>query len=75
MKQIVNLAILFLISVSAASSQESGSNDRILSSGDLAFLAGMTKEVIDSSRISPGQIIAGTIGPQQYRGYTNPSGR
>ncbi len=76
MKQIVNLAILFLISVSAASSQESGSNDRILSSGDLAFLAGMTKEVIDSSRISPGQIIAGTIGPNNTGGILiRPGGR
>jgi hypothetical protein len=76
MKQIVNLAFILLISVSAASSQESGSNDRILSSGDLAFLAGMTKEVIDSSRISPGQIIAGTIGPNNTGGILiRPGGR
>ena len=53
-----------------------GSKEQILSDSDFNFLKELTKDVVDSSRIYPGQMIAGQYGPNNTGGVLiRPGGR
>jgi hypothetical protein len=76
---ILNLSLVLLLSVtSGLKGQQPGQVARqsLLPDDDLKFLGELTATVIDSSRIIPGQKIAGTIGPNNTGGtLIRPGGR
>jgi hypothetical protein len=59
-----------------AQTKDSGNRKSILSESDFSFLEKLTREVVDSSRIFPGQMIAGRWGPNNTGGVLiRPGGR
>jgi hypothetical protein len=76
--KIINIIFLLILCISHTNAQlkETGSKGQILSDSDFNFLREITKEVLDSSRIYPGQIIAGKYGPNNTGGILiRPGGR
>jgi len=71
--------ILFLILCSCninAQAKDAGRKKQILSDSNFNFLKELTREVVDSSRIFPGQMIAGKYGPNNTGGVLiRPGGR
>ncbi len=67
MQNPVHLKIRFAISIfffmHVCSLTEAQENVEIISKGDLDFLKQMTKAIIDSARIAPGQTISSSFGP------------
>jgi hypothetical protein len=73
-----HIIILILLGSSHLNAQTKDSNreKKILSERDFSFLEKLTREVVDSSRISPGQMIAGHWGPNNTGGVLiRPGGR
>jgi hypothetical protein len=76
LKSLAAVIILLLFSSQPGFSQGTRSSVKIMSEDDLRFLTEMTKEVVDSSRILPGKMISGTIGPNNTGGtLIRPGGR
>lgn len=76
MKIIRSLILLNLIFSSALSGQEINKVDKLLSDSDLDYLGQLTKEVMESSRIYPGQKISEVYGSNNTGGMLiRPGGR
>jgi hypothetical protein len=70
------LLVLFLTSNLIAQNGNSDKRGQILSEANFSFLSEITREVVDSSRIFPGQMIAGKYGPNKTGGVLiRPGGR
>jgi hypothetical protein len=77
-RKIQYIILLSLLSCYTIHAQDknNGRSTHILSDGNFNFLRELTREVIDSSRIYPGQIIAGKYGPNSTGGILiRPGGR
>jgi hypothetical protein len=75
-KSITAGIILLLFTCQAGLTQGTRRSVKILSDDDLRFLSRMAREVVDSSRILPGKMIAGSIGPNNTGGtLIRPGGR
>ena len=74
MKILSSLAFCFFL-IFTVNGQHAGKTN-FLSSADLDFLEGLTKAVVDSSRILPGQRISKDFGPNNTGGnLIRPGGR
>ena len=76
--KIINIVLLLLLCISNINAQlkKPSSKGQILSDSDFNFLKELTREVVDSSRIFPGQMIAGKWGPNNTGGVLiRPGGR
>lgn len=76
--KIINTILLLFLSISHIYAQlkKLSSKEQILSESDFNFLKELTREVVDSSRIFPGQMIAGKWGPKNTGGVlVRPGGR
>jgi hypothetical protein len=76
--KIFNIILLILVANCKiiAQSGDSGKNKNIISESDLYFLEKLTRDVVDSSRVFPGQMIARQWGPNNTGGVLiRPGGR
>jgi len=76
--KIINIILLLLLCSYNINAHfnDSGRKQRILSESDFNFLKELTRDVVDSSRIFPGQMIAGKWGPNNTGGVLiRPGGR
>ncbi|MBX3257891.1 MAG: hypothetical protein KF862_27420 [Chitinophagaceae bacterium] len=73
MQPLVNICLVFVLLTQSAIAQDKTS---LLSKADLLFLEKMTKDVMDSSRIRPGQFISKEFGANNTGGsLVRPGGR
>jgi hypothetical protein len=76
MKKIKTLILLNVVFIIWLSAQTNDASKSILTAGDLGFLEGMTKDVMESSRIYPGQNISDEFGSNNTGGVLiRPGGR
>ena len=74
----ITLKIIFLLFLPWVNlyAQDADGREPLISSKDFEFLKGITKEVVDSSRINPGQTISKQFGPNNTGGILiRPGGR
>jgi hypothetical protein len=74
---VLNLIFILFLPCNLIAQRSKPDNDlKILTENNLDFLREITKDVVDSSRISPGQMIAGKYGPNNTGGILiRPGGR
>jgi len=76
LKNRIALTLLNLIFVISLSGQNKTQSNNLLSENDLQYLKELTKDVVESSRIVPGQKIADEFGPNNTGGtLIRPGGR
>ncbi|MGV8136602.1 MAG: hypothetical protein AB2L20_15440 [Mangrovibacterium sp.] len=76
MKKLITLVVCLLPVYNVFAQQDVDDSPRILSSNDFQFLKGMTKDVLESARIRPGQTISPDFGPNKTGGtLIRPGGR
>lgn len=74
--KVLNIILLILISGCGLKSQNSAGKIKIISETDFEFLEAITRDVVDSSRINPGQTISTQFGPNNTGGtLIRPGGR
>jgi hypothetical protein len=77
-KKLIILFLLLNISIhnSRAQNKEASDDNNILSKSNLEFLERLCKDVVDSSRIYPGQVVSNQFGPNNTGGnLIRPGGR